>query len=56
MARANGPPEVATGRSRLPSSVSDHLTLLMEGAIITALVEGDWEAARRAGAVASRLI
>ena len=39
-----------------PQTVSDHLMLLMEGAIITALVEGDWEAARRAGAAASKLI
>ncbi len=31
-----------------PKAVSDHLTLLMEGAIITALVEGDWKAGRRA--------
>jgi AcrR family transcriptional regulator len=38
-----------------PPTVSDHLMLLMEGAIITALVEGDWEAARRAGAAAARL-
>jgi AcrR family transcriptional regulator len=39
-----------------PKTVSDHLTLLMEGAIVTALVEGDWEAARRAGAAAARLV
>ena len=39
-----------------PRMVSDQLTLLMEGAIITALVEGDWQAARRAGAAASRLM
>jgi len=39
-----------------PRTVSDHLMLLMEGAIITALVEGDWEAARRAGAAAAKLI
>lgn len=37
-------------------AVSDHLTLLMEGAIVTALVEGDWQAARRARAAAVRLL
>src|SRR3954471_20902611 len=39
-----------------PPTVSDHLMLLMEGAIITALVEGDWQAARRAGAAATKLL
>jgi AcrR family transcriptional regulator len=39
-----------------PRIVSDHLMLLMEGAIITALVEGDWQAARRGGAAAARLL
>lgn len=39
-----------------PKAISDHLTLLMEGAIITALVEGDWQAARRARAAALRLL
>jgi AcrR family transcriptional regulator len=39
-----------------PRTVSDHLMLLMEGAIITALVEDDWQAARRAGAAAARLL
>ena len=39
-----------------PQTVSDHLMLLMEGAIITALVEGDWEAARRAGAAAGKVL
>jgi AcrR family transcriptional regulator len=39
-----------------PRTVSDQLMLLMEGAIITALVEDDWQAARRAGAAASRLL
>jgi AcrR family transcriptional regulator len=39
-----------------PRTVSDHLMLLMEGAIITALVEGDWQAARRAGDAATKLL
>jgi AcrR family transcriptional regulator len=39
-----------------PTAVSEHLTLLMEGAIITALVEGDWKAARRARAATVRLL
>ncbi len=39
-----------------PKAVADHLTLLMEGAIITALVESDWKAARRARAAAVHLL
>jgi AcrR family transcriptional regulator len=39
-----------------PQEISDQLMLLMEGATITALVEGDWQAARRAGAAATRLV
>jgi AcrR family transcriptional regulator len=39
-----------------PQTVSDDLMLLMEGAIITALVEDDWQAARRAGAAAAKIL
>jgi AcrR family transcriptional regulator len=39
-----------------PEAICDHVTLLMEGAIITALVEQDWQAARRARAATMRLL
>jgi AcrR family transcriptional regulator len=44
-----------TGTERA-SELSDHLMLLMEGAIVTALVEGDWQAAKRARLAAIRTL
>jgi AcrR family transcriptional regulator len=38
------------------AELSDHLMLLMEGAIVTALVEGDWQAAKRARGAAIRTL
>jgi AcrR family transcriptional regulator len=50
--------ERLTGQAGIDDAgeVADHLMLLMEGAIITALVEGDWQAARRARKAARRTL
>lgn len=47
---------LADARAPNAQDLSDHLMLLMEGAIVTALVEGDWQAAKRARAAAVRTL
>lgn len=49
--------EIATGLDGIdPATLADRLMLLVEGAIVTAHVEGDERAAARAGSAAAALV